>query len=59
MADEGKDKWVDLVNPDGVQERVWDYPGHADRLLTVGWTIPVPVPVGKNLAATTKSEKEN
>ncbi len=39
MAEE-KDSFVTLVNPEGVQEEVWDMPGHADRLLTLGWTYP-------------------
>ena len=37
-----KDQFVTLVNPEGVQEEVWDMPGHVDRLLTLGWTYPMP-----------------
>lgn len=40
MAEE-KDSFVTLVNPEGVQERVWDFPGQVDRLLTLGWKYPV------------------
>lgn len=42
MAEEDKDKMVRLVNSAGVEEDVWDFPGHVDRLLTIGWTRPVP-----------------
>ncbi len=60
MAEEVKDKWTRLVNPDGVEEDVWDYPAHVDRLLTIGWTRPVPSkPVGATIVSTTKTDKEN
>ena len=32
MAEEVKDKWTRLVNPDGVEEDVWDFPGHVDKM---------------------------
>ena len=34
------DKFVTLVNPQGAEEEVWDYPGHVERLLTLGFTRP-------------------
>ncbi len=43
MAEEEKDSFVTMVNPDGVEEEVWsNLPGHVDRLLTLGWSYPVP-----------------
>ncbi len=60
MAVEVKDKWIRLVNPDGVEEDAWDFPGHVDRLLTIGWTRPAPSqPVVPNFVTTIKNNKEN
>jgi len=59
MAEEAKDKTVRLVNPQGVEEDVWDFPGHPDRLLTVGWSLPVQLKPADTKLITIKHDKEN
>ena len=59
MAEEVKDKMVKLVNPAGVLEDVWDYPAHVDRLLTIGWTLPISAKDVPVKLITTKLDKEN
>ena len=62
MAEEEKDSFVTMVNPEGVEEEVWsDLPGHVDRLRTLGWKYPVPkadvnkIPI-KGVITTTEKE---
>ena len=38
---ESKDKFVRLVNLSGVEEDVWDFADHVERLLGIGWSMPV------------------
>ena len=60
MAEDVKDKWIRLVNLEGTEEDVWDYPGHVDRLLTIGWTRPIPVKPGVMKSTTIiTTDKEN
>jgi len=35
-----QDKFVTLVNPEGVEEQVWDFANHVNQLLTQGWKVP-------------------
>jgi hypothetical protein len=52
---ETEDKFVTLVNPQGEEEEVWDYPGHVERLLSMGFTRP-DAPKKTQQVITTKKE---
>lgn len=40
MAEEKKDRFVPLVNPEGKTEQVWDFANHVETLLACGWSRP-------------------
>jgi hypothetical protein len=57
MAEQdGKELFVPLVNPQGKEEQVVDYPGHVDRLLTMGFSRPL-LQKGVQPAITTKTKE--
>lgn len=37
---EVNDKYVTLVNPQGVEEKVWDFADHVQQMLARGFTKP-------------------
>jgi hypothetical protein len=51
--EEKKDRFIPLVNPQGVIEQVWDFANHVETLLVSGWSK-----VDESVTKISKTEKE-